>query len=94
MDLRNMTRTLEQYAARYGTARGTVTEHEPYQPGFGTGRTWSRMIGGRLYSFNAVLMPDGERRYFASRFDGTDMRFGHQWRSVLGWTFKNTKEEK
>lgn len=83
-------RTLAEYAAKYGNARSQVTEYPPLHEGFGTSRKWSRMIQGRLYSFNAVLMPNGERRYFADRFDGRDMRFGHTWKPVLGWTFKET----
>lgn len=41
-----------------------------WQSGFGMSRTWQRDLGGELYSFTAVIMPNGERRYFADRFNG------------------------
>jgi hypothetical protein len=50
--------------------RSAVYVMEPRMEGFGTSRLWQRTIQGRLYSFTAVLMPNGERRYFASRFNG------------------------
>jgi hypothetical protein len=37
---------------------------------YGMTRSWQRELGGKLYSFSAVIMPDGERRYFANRFNG------------------------
>lgn len=71
------------------SARSEITAHAPSREGNGSTRRWSRTIGGQDYSFNAVLMPDGERRYFATkRRAGQDGRFGHAWQPVLGWTFK------
>lgn len=37
---------------------------------YATVRQWMRVLGEELCSFSAVIMPDGERRYFASRFNG------------------------
>lgn len=44
----------------------------PDRPGNGESRHWTRRINGRLYSFVAVTMPGGERRYGASRYDGPE----------------------
>lgn len=68
------------------SARSDVQDHPALQQGFGTSRTWRRTIAGRQYRFTAVLMPDGERRYSASRLDGTDARFACSWAHVLFWT--------
>lgn len=50
--------------------RTPVITTEPDRPGNGTSRRWSRTINGRPYSFTAVTMPNGERRYFVSRYNG------------------------
>lgn len=72
--------------------RSDVINHEPLKLGFGSSRTWQRTINGRRYSFNAVLMPSGERRYFASQLEnGADGRFACYWHPVLSWTFPVTK---
>lgn len=70
--------------------RGKVTRHEPSRPGNGSSLTWQRTIQGKPYSFTAVLMPDGERRYFASVFNGYSggPKFACAWTRVLSWTFK------
>jgi hypothetical protein len=69
--------------------RSAVNEYPPLHAGNGTSRRWTRTIQGRLYSFTAVLMPNGERRYFAARFDGTDKRFDCEWtKNVLAWVIK------
>jgi len=47
-----------------------TTEPPPWAQGHGTCRRWSRTINGRPYSFNAVTMPNGERRYFVERYNG------------------------
>ena len=69
--------------------RGPIFTDEPIFEDHGTSRRWMRVIRGRLYSFTAVLMPDGERRYFVNRFDGTDQRFDCEWtHEILAWTIK------
>jgi hypothetical protein len=47
----------------------------------GDSRHWRRTIMGKDYAFTAVTMRDGERRYFASRFNGYPggRRFGCAW---------------
>jgi len=71
------------------TDRTRIIDHEPMRDGNGSTRTWARTIAGQRYSFTAVLMPDGERRYFAKKLRaGKDWRFGSSWQPVLGWTFK------
>ena len=48
---------------------------------YGSTRRWGRTIQGQMYSFTAVLMPSGERRYFASKLsEGQDGRFGSSWK--------------
>ncbi|HZZ17166.1 MAG TPA: hypothetical protein VFE08_14525 [Candidatus Sulfotelmatobacter sp.] len=64
-----------------------------YTPGhelFGDSKRWTRTIRGKQYRFNAVLMPDGERRYFASVFNGYagGPRFACAWTPVLKWIIK------
>ena len=63
--------------------RSPVTAHDAPKPHHGSSRTWQRVIGGRQYSFTAILMPSGERRYAASRLDGPDGRFDCNWHRVL-----------
>lgn len=65
--------------------RSEVTEHAPNMPGHGSSRRWTRTIAGKLYSFNAVLMPNGERRYFARVLKGNDARFDCNWKPAGGW---------
>lgn len=73
--------------------RGEITTSSSNKPRFGSTRRWSRTIGGARYSFTAVLMPNGERRYAVSKYngygdDGTEegraigMRFGCAWTEV------------
>ena len=73
--------------------RTAIATRGPNRPGNGTSRMWTRVILGKLYSFTAVIMPDGERRYFANRFDGTDSRFDCEWtHDVLAWTIPAGRE--
>jgi hypothetical protein len=69
--------------------RSKVTEQGPEHEGFGTSRSWSRTIQGIRYSFTAVTMPSGERRYFASRFNGYPggARFACAWDRAAEMTF-------
>lgn len=70
------------------STRSEVRSAGPFRPGNGSSRYWSRTIQGKLYSFTAVLMPDGERRYVASRLDGPDGRYDCNWtHNVLKWVF-------
>lgn len=70
---------------------------EPIRKGDGTSFTYTRNIYGTAYSFTAVAMPNGERRYFVSRYngygdDGTEwgrqsgMRFGCAWTPIHSLT--------
>lgn len=70
--------------------RSEIRETGPRQEGFGTSRRWTRTIGGQQYSFTAVLMPDGERRYFASKFNGYSggPRFACAWTPCFEHTVK------
>lgn len=68
------------------SARSGVTAHKAPAAGHGSSRTWQRTIGGRQYAFTAILMPDGERRYSASRLDGADGRFDCSWKRAGFWT--------
>jgi hypothetical protein len=90
-DARNEADRLRREAAQNGE-RGTVHTTQPSQPGFGTSRTWSRQIAGTLYSFTVVTMPDGEVRWFASRFNGYvgGPSFACAWDQVSARTFRPT----
>jgi len=71
------------------TAIAFTPEREVNGSVHGSSRRWGRTIQGQAYSFTAVLMPSGERRYFATKLrEGKDPRFGSSWKPVLGWTFK------
>lgn len=50
--------------------RSAITTTGPSRPGNGTSQSWAREINGTMHTFTAVTMPDGERRYFVSRFNG------------------------
>lgn len=50
--------------------RSEILIRQPMRPGDGTSRVWTRVLSGKRYSFTAVLMPSGERRYSVSRYDG------------------------
>lgn len=49
--------------------RSKIMEYAALRPGHGTSRTWTRVIYGTLYSFTAVTMPNGERRYSVSKYN-------------------------
>lgn len=51
-------------------ARSDVRQFGPFREGHGSSRQWNRVINGTPYSFTAVTMPDGERRYFVNRYNG------------------------
>lgn len=56
---------------------------------FGSSRRWGRTILGQAYSFTAVLMPSGERRYFATKLrEGKDPRFGSSWEPCFEYIIK------
>lgn len=42
----------------------------PNTLGFGRSVSWQRTIAGQTFSFTKVDMPDGEIRWFVSRFNG------------------------
>ena len=65
--------------------RSAVINHDARKPGHGSTRTWERTIGGRQYSFTAVLMPNGERRYVASYLARGDGRFACDWKRAGFW---------
>jgi hypothetical protein len=80
-------------------SRGEIHTSLPDRPGNGTSRTWARTIGGARFTFTAVAMPDGERRYFVSRYNGygdrgtpasreNGMRFGCAWSRVHAITIR------
>lgn len=68
-------------------ARSTVRQWPADRPGNGTSRTWARTLGGKDYRFTAVLMPSGERRYFARVFNGYvgGKRYGCAWSPAGQW---------
>lgn len=74
--------------------RSEVRVTPPSGAGNGTTRRWTRVLGGKRYSFVAVTMPDGELRYFASVWTGRltpegeidGPNFANEWRRVLAWT--------
>jgi hypothetical protein len=68
------------------TARSEIYVTEPLREGNGTSRLWSRTIAGVAYSFTAVTMPDGERRYFVSRYNGY-RDDGTEWGRTIGMQF-------
>lgn len=73
--------------------RSDIRVREPHRDGWGTSRAWTRVLGGKLYSFHAVTMPDGERRYAVSRWDGGGRpgepghpNFACDWTPVFSYT--------
>jgi len=76
-------------AARSSIYTPELSEWEVAQ-GCGTSRYWSRTIRGIQYSFTAVLMPNGERRYFARRFNGYagGPRFACAWTPCFSYTVR------
>lgn len=76
--------------------RGPIYTDQPLRPGDGTARSWRRDIQGQMYSFTAVLMPTGERRYFARKFNGYSggPRFACAWSPCLEWTFPPSEWER
>jgi hypothetical protein len=72
------TESLVEIPAGTGTRNVQVLRS---RPPFGMSRHWQRELGGKLYSFTAVIMPDGERRYVARRFNGYvgGPKFGCAW---------------
>ncbi|MFE7796980.1 hypothetical protein [Nocardia sp. NPDC057440] len=50
--------------------RGTITHQPAPMAGHGSTRSWTRRLNGKLFSFIAILMPNGERRYSVARYDG------------------------
>jgi hypothetical protein len=70
--------------------RSDVRVTMPDREGNGAARHWTRVLNGTPYGFTAVTMPNGERRYEVSRYNGygdrgdvesrmTAMRFGCAW---------------
>jgi hypothetical protein len=47
-----------------------MSKSEPGHKGNGTSFRYQRVIFGALYSFTFVVMPDGETRYFVTRYNG------------------------
>jgi hypothetical protein len=64
--------------------RSEITATGPSRPGNGTSLSWGRTINGTMHTFTAVSMPDGEKRYFVSRFNGYvgGPAFGCAWTRV------------
>jgi hypothetical protein len=64
----------------------------PTREGWGTSYSWSRILGGKRYSFHMVSMPNGELRYSVSRLDGeilpSGRTFSCDWTIVKQMTFK------
>lgn len=63
-------RSTDEIALADGTTapRGEVRMSFPSGPGRGMTRRWTRVLRGKLYSFTATTMPNGELRYSASRW--------------------------
>lgn len=74
------------------TGRGQVHTVAPSTPHHGTARMWRRTIRGTAYQFTVVNMPNGEVRWFVSRFNGYigGPSFGCAWTPVRKWTFRPT----
>ncbi|MET0418344.1 MAG: hypothetical protein ABW022_20220 [Actinoplanes sp.] len=78
--------------------RGDVHTRGPLRPGNGSSMHWRRTIRGVAYSFTLIVMPDGEIRWGAQRYNGyrsapvggatreatiaSSMRFGCAWQPV------------
>lgn len=52
------------------SARSGVVIFTPTREGQGTSYHWRRTIGGIPYSFQFVMMPNGERRHFIRKYNG------------------------
>lgn len=81
--------TFQEVGTMNGTEpRSKVSYDPPRTQGSGVIRRWQRVIGGTRYSFTAVTMPDGERRYFASRLTGYagGPKFACAWKPCAAWT--------
>lgn len=71
-------------------ARTHVRAYGPVRESDGRAVMWRRAIAGTVYEFSLVTMPDGERRVFASRFNGYPggPRFACAWDRAAEMTFK------
>lgn len=78
--------------------RSDIRVTMPDREGNGVGRRWGRVINGTPYAFTAVVMPSGERRYYAEKYNGygddgtvdgrmSGMRFGCAWSPAHDITF-------
>lgn len=70
--------------------RTNVRTHDPVREGDGFSVTWQRTVAGTDYAFNLVTMPGGEKRVFASRFNGYPggERFACAWDQAAEFTFR------
>ncbi len=63
----------------------------PTREGNGVSHRWTRILGGKRYSFTMVVMPTGELRYSVSRLDGNILpnggTFACDWTIVKTMTF-------
>lgn len=58
---------------------------DEHRPTFGASRTWSRVLLGVLWTFAAIAMPDGERRWSVGRYmrdAGDRTKFGCDFRAA------------
>lgn len=80
---------LEHIAAGTTGPRGPIFDNPAQRPGFGTSRSWARVVRGTLYRFVIVNMPNGQVRWFVSRFNGYvgGPEFGCAWDRVRAWWF-------
>jgi hypothetical protein len=75
------------------SARSEVQINAPSREGNGTSHVWSRTIDGQLFSFTLVNMPNGEIRWFVSRFNGYvgGPRWGCAWTPHREWIFRTAQ---
>ena len=64
--------------------RGPVRQHSARMPGHGHYISWTRTIAGVPFNFSIVTMPNGDRRYVVSRYNGYTggLRFACAWTQV------------
>lgn len=71
------------------TAARSAVHFREGREGHGDSRSWTRLLNGKLYSFNVVNMPNGEVRWFVSIYNGYigGPKFACAWSRVRQWTF-------
>lgn len=89
---KNIAEMVERYGEfdpKHVGPRVKFPTREPKEEGYGTSHGWVRVVYGWPYHFNFVVMPDGEKRLFVSKYNGYigGVRFGCAWSPVRSYVY-------